>query len=181
MNQQEIVKNFRDLGESVNSLAGEQLIPEKAIYRGGRLNGVFSHYEILNIPTVLNLRSGPDDKLFNCNYLHVPAENRFENYNTANGRTKKWVNTVFKCFLREDTKLPIFIHCTSGKDRTGVICAVILKCFDIPDDIIIQEYLLSDGVDNSHPIKQALMGIDNIHNYLKGDCAARIKQKILKL
>lgn len=38
----------------------------------------------------------------------------------------------------------ILIHCSAGKDRTGIICALILSLCGVDDDIIAEEYSLSD-------------------------------------
>lgn len=40
--------------------------------------------------------------------------------------------------------LPLLIHCTAGKDRTGVAIALILALLGVPDDIIIADYTLSN-------------------------------------
>lgn len=45
-----IVKNFRDVGNSVNQIADKFIFPEELLYRGGALTNVFTHKEILNIP-----------------------------------------------------------------------------------------------------------------------------------
>ena len=36
------------------------------------------------------------------------------------------------------------IHCTAGKDRTGFACALILHALDVPDDLISEDYLLTN-------------------------------------
>ena len=38
---------------------------------------------------------------------------------------------------------PILIHCSLGKDRTGVICALILSLCGVQDSIIADEYALT--------------------------------------
>ena len=169
MNAKEIIKNFRDVGKAVNTIAGKKLFPEKLIYRSGSLNNVHNHEDIKNIPTVLNLRSSKDEQRFSCKYIHVPAENKIENYETNNKIIKKWINKVIAKLVNPEMSLPVLIHCTSGKDRTGVVTAVILKAFNISNNIIIKEYLLSDGADDPRPMKNALNGIGNIGDYLKGN------------
>jgi protein-tyrosine phosphatase len=36
------------------------------------------------------------------------------------------------------------IHCTAGKDRTGFACALVLHALGVPDDLIAQDYLLTN-------------------------------------
>ncbi|CAM1501578.1 Fc.00g035620.m01.CDS01 [Cosmosporella sp. VM-42] len=46
--------------------------------------------------------------------------------------------------LAEPDPSPVLIHCTAGKDRTGVICAVILSLCGVDDNAIAQEYQLTE-------------------------------------
>ncbi|GKT66638.1 tyrosine phosphatase [Colletotrichum tofieldiae] len=39
---------------------------------------------------------------------------------------------------------PILVHCTAGKDRTGVICALILSLCGVSDEVVAHEYSLTD-------------------------------------
>jgi len=39
---------------------------------------------------------------------------------------------------------PILFHCTAGKDRTGVVAAVLLRALEVPDEEIIADYALSE-------------------------------------
>lgn len=39
---------------------------------------------------------------------------------------------------------PLVIHCTAGKDRTGVACALVLSALDVPDEGVIEDYLLTN-------------------------------------
>ena len=34
-------------------------------------------------------------------------------------------------------------HCSAGKDRTGVLAAVVLGCLGVPDEVIVDDYALS--------------------------------------
>lgn len=36
------------------------------------------------------------------------------------------------------------VHCTVGKDRTGVLCALLLSLCGVPDDVVVDEYSLTD-------------------------------------
>jgi protein-tyrosine phosphatase len=40
---------------------------------------------------------------------------------------------------------PVLIHCRLGKDRTGILSALLLKLLGVPDSLVLEDYLLSDG------------------------------------
>jgi len=39
---------------------------------------------------------------------------------------------------------PILFHCTAGKDRTGFAAAITLRILGVPQDIVMEDYLLSN-------------------------------------
>lgn len=41
-------------------------------------------------------------------------------------------------------ELPLYFHCTAGKDRTGVCAAVLLSLLGVSDDDIVREFLLTN-------------------------------------
>jgi protein-tyrosine phosphatase len=41
-------------------------------------------------------------------------------------------------------RAPLVIHCTAGKDRTGFASALILHALGVPDDVIAEDYLLTN-------------------------------------
>ena len=43
-----------------------------------------------------------------------------------------------------DSKGPVLYHCTAGKDRTGWATAVLLTLLGVPQDTVMQDYLLSN-------------------------------------
>jgi protein-tyrosine phosphatase len=45
--------------------------------------------------------------------------------------------------LVED-RAPLVIHCIAGKDRTGFACALILHTLGVPDEVISDDYLLTN-------------------------------------
>jgi protein-tyrosine phosphatase len=66
--------------------------------------------------------------------------------------------------LLEDTA-PLVIHCTAGKDRTGFACALILHALGVPEEVISEDYLLTNrfyrrdphsGSDLPDDVKQVL-------------------------
>jgi protein-tyrosine phosphatase len=50
--------------------------------------------------------------------------------------------TLFAHLLED--RAPLVIHCTAGKDRTGFACALILHAFGVPDEVISEDYLLTN-------------------------------------
>jgi protein-tyrosine phosphatase len=70
--------------------------------------------------------------------------------------------------LLED-RAPLVIHCTAGKDRTGFACALILHALGVPDDLIAQDYLLtnrfyqrdpSSGTDLPEEVRQVITSVE---------------------
>ncbi len=57
---------------------------------------------------------------------------------------------VFHTFA-DATAYPIYFHCTFGRDRTGVVAALLLLALGAQRDEVMQEYLLSDASVGSSP------------------------------
>ena len=55
-----------------------------------------------------------------------------------------------KLFLNEilNKKTPIILHCSGGQDRTGFVVAIMLKLFNVSNDLIYEDYLLSTDLRN---------------------------------
>ena len=157
--------NFRDVGESLELITGKTLIPPGQIFRGGKIDFVDSHDELLNPATILNLRRGTDPKKFECSYVQIAASNDLEKYDTSNPEVRQWLNDVLSYCASVETKLPLLVHCTSGKDRTGVVVAAILTVIGIERSIIVDEYLLSDGDVSRDLIELAIDGFTDTSNY----------------
>ncbi len=46
--------------------------------------------------------------------------------------------------LANEPEKPLILHCTAGKDRTGVICALVLSLCGVDDEIVAHEYSLTE-------------------------------------
>jgi len=158
--------NFRDAGEFVNAIMGEQVMAEDKLLRGGKVEFVEDLSEIGFPSTIINLRRGDDIRQFPVKYHHFPISNEYEIYNTSSMAVRLWLNDVIRVFTDGVIHYPVLVHCTSGKDRTGVVVASILKIIGIPHEAIIEEYLLSEGDDIGRDwIEQALAGIGDPGDY----------------
>src|SRR3982751_563351 len=93
-------------------------------------------------PTVvaaLRARGANGVALSSADALEVMRDS-YRNYvrcNTTNFRR------LFAHLIEED-RAPLVIHCTAGKDRTGFACALILHALGVPDDVIAEDYLLTN-------------------------------------
>lgn len=56
---------------------------------------------------------------------------------------QKEYKKIFSILLNRDN-YPIVIHCTSGKGRTGIVSAIILAALGVNEDIIMEDYRLSN-------------------------------------
>jgi len=56
--------------------------------------------------------------------------------------------------------LPMLVHCTHGKDRTGVLVALLLYACEVPESVIVADYALSESwgtsVEGKWHVRQAL-------------------------
>lgn len=69
----------------------------------------------------------------------------------------------------QDNNAPVVMHCTAGKDRTGFACALVLYALGVSDEIIAEDYLLtnqfyrrdpSSGTDLPEDVLQAIGGVE---------------------
>jgi protein-tyrosine phosphatase len=57
-------------------------------------------------------------------------------------RFRTSIGDVLTLLAAEDG-LPAVFHCTGGKDRTGIIAALVLDILGVPDDVIAADYVLT--------------------------------------
>ncbi|HYH11373.1 MAG TPA: tyrosine-protein phosphatase [Thermomicrobiales bacterium] len=53
------------------------------------------------------------------------------------------VRRIFET-LAEPSNLPSVVHCTGGKDRTGIAVALVLRLLNVPDAMIVADYAMTD-------------------------------------
>ena len=49
-------------------------------------------------------------------------------------------------YIFNPDNLPLLFHCTAGKDRTGFVAAATLKFLDVPDETVMEDYLLTNDL-----------------------------------
>lgn len=54
------------------------------------------------------------------------------------------IKELFDVFANQDS-WPVLVHCTQGKDRTGIVIALILLLCEVPVDAIIDDYIRSEA------------------------------------
>ena len=65
-----------------------------------------------------------------------------EQYMVMLEHTKPVVADIMRLLL-DASNVPVLIHCAHGKDRTGVIVALVLGCLEVEHEIIATDYALS--------------------------------------
>lgn len=90
------------------------------------------------------------------------------------------MNEIISQFESSEFKYPVFIHCLSGKDRTGIVVATLLLILEIDLNTIKEEYLLSDGEVKEELIELSLKGIESIEKYFNRIDLAKVKENLKK-
>ena len=75
-------------------------------------------------------------------------------YRMVERMTRTWIDKYTKEYrqifdlLLDKTNYPVVIHCSSGKGRTGIVSALVLAALGVNEDIIMEDYRLSNDYFN---------------------------------
>ncbi|MER5371142.1 tyrosine-protein phosphatase [Streptomyces sp. NPDC002722] len=148
------VRNFRDAG----GLGG---LPPGVLYRSGALHAMSAKgahkLEGLGVRAIVDLRSRPEvtdrpDSLHEAaiRYLHVPVfteqrwpQEQMELYPSMAEHSGRAVLAVLR-HLRTEGKGPVLVHCASGKDRTGVVIALVQTLFGASEAEVVADFVRSN-------------------------------------
>ena len=151
-------RNFRDLG---GYPAGPGAVAWRRVYRADRLTDlsaadVAELVEQRGLRTVVDLRTsaevarhGPGLLAGYTQRLHLsllnPALGLRPSLDYAD-----WVEAaqaelaaVFALMTGEADPFPLVFHCSVGKDRTGILAALLLAALDAPRAVIVEDYALT--------------------------------------
>ena len=85
------------------------------------------------------------DSEFPAQELHDQFIKAFETIPIENAQgLKEFFNTL----IDDHKGNAILFHCTAGKDRTGIAGALLMKALDIPDEQIMEDFLLTNQAVN---------------------------------
>ncbi|MCU0475300.1 MAG: tyrosine-protein phosphatase [Anaerolineae bacterium] len=112
------------------------------------------------------LADAPDDAArFGAAYKHLPVQTERNTLQRVRAamfqpeRLSDFLRETYKTVMLEDNAtliggilrdmlapdgLPMLFHCTAGKDRTGVVAAVLLATLGVPDAVIAADYAQSN-------------------------------------
>jgi protein tyrosine/serine phosphatase len=108
----------------------------------GRLQVGIGRLEWHHIPMLDDVRLAPPDPSEIAPPLSQPQAPG-EGYLRIAEQFGESVAEVCKV-LTEREALPAVFHCTSGKDRTGIIAALVLDLLGVPDEVIAADYVLTE-------------------------------------
>ncbi len=109
-----------------------------------------------DISTLVDLRSEQELERTPCplrnvdgfTYYHLPVtgggdtpRSREHLYEVYRGMVDEQMDTILETILNAATNVMYF--CTAGKDRTGVVSALLLRRLGVSDDIIVEDYMKS--------------------------------------
>ena len=163
----EAVFNFRDLGGYWTR--GGQTVAWRRLFRSSELHHMSSHdmiqlKEEIRLRSVIDLRNSIQLVPFSplnevgAEYYNIPLidgvndkENIYQDFLNMGEiysyyvSHEKFGRRVVEALeiIAEPDNLPLVFHCSAGKDRTGILTAIVLGILGVTDEDIIEDYALT--------------------------------------
>jgi len=164
----EAVFNFRDLGGYPG--ADGRTVKWRLLFRADGLNRLRAWeadaFAALGVATVVDLRTAEEAEtvgrfpleLGEVDYHHLPMFDVMPDWVAAGDpEAEGYLADRYLEMLSsgrdalaatlqlagQPGSLPLVFHCAAGKDRTGIVAAVLLSLLGVPDDVIVADYALS--------------------------------------
>ena len=150
-----MIRNLRDVGKTMNNISGNDLMKSGVLFRSGSLNGLDNTDRLPPVSMIVNLRRQTDPDFPGINNIQIAPVGEMNNYMVQTSTFQDWIKGVLDC-MSESKIYPVLLHCTAGKDRTGIAVAVILSIIGFSKEQVVKEYMLSEGVRGDEYIKRAL-------------------------
>lgn len=192
-----MIKNKRDLG-GIRTTEGKT-VKHGCLIRSAGLNKA-EKKDLKGISLIIDLRTTREtlesvDKIYNVKYLHMPvfdeikagishereAEHRgFPNMKILYGRMMGDYKEAFSAILKEIMNHDystgaVLWHCSVGKDRTGLIAALLLEMLKVDRKIIMEDYLKTNEV----MMPEAIESRDQIREIYGDEVAANFFQALI--
>jgi protein tyrosine/serine phosphatase len=166
--------NFRDLGGYATASggvtrAGRLYRSDSLSYLSDR--DVAALRDELGVRTVIDLRAGHEVEEYghgplaaHVQQLHLPIVDQTRDPPTPRRlirRAPKFqqLDEIYAFMLREYAERfgavlhviadpgnhPLVFHCAAGKDRTGLVAALVLSLCDVPDDLIVSDFAFTES------------------------------------
>ncbi len=195
-------KNLRDIALIANAYSNRIKIKEGLIYRTAALSKnstelILKFVKEHQIRYILDFRGKNelqnykrynnfyDNKIkekfvinipFNADKVNIYIPDKpYENFYYAFLKdNEKKVKIIFEKYFSNANSERLVIHCEGGKDRTGIITAMLLYLLCITRELIIEDYLLSFSDTKQSYIDLTFQILDDEYggseNYLKNHC-----------
>ena len=180
-------KNIRDIGGYESSLVPGGRIRQGVYYRGANINGITAEgqrqlRDELGVRVEIDMRDedlclGPYVDGVEYYTATIPSTTeaiRFEEFSSV-------YKDVFSIIANADKK-PVFLHCSSGADRTGIVTFMLLTVCGVSYEDIARDYLFTNFTDER--IRYIYSEFDNWYAKLdmfEGDSKADEAKQWLKL
>ena len=114
------------------------------------------------------------------NTTFPPPKNPSEHfYNRFLAEFQEEIKIIFEEYFSKAAIDKLIIHCEGGKDRTGIVIAILLDLLGVSRKLIIEDYLLSFKDTKSNYIESTLRILDEeyggVKNYLLNHCSVSRK------
>jgi len=137
--------NYRDVGLCLERLGCSQVLRRGRLYRCGDIER--QSWDALGRPlTIINLRNHDNDKFLEKHgvvYHKVGKAKEHDCFDVKDKHVRAWLAQVLSILGDSKTQYPVLVHCRSGKDRTGIVIACVLKILGVDDDVVKKEFLES--------------------------------------
>ena len=114
----------------------------------GRQSPLQKGFNIVHIPLATgdmeDILQGIREEKIKCDTVYRMVERM--NRTLIDKYTKEY-RQIFDILL-DKTNYPVVIHCSSGKGRTGIVSALVLAVLGVNEDIIMEDYRLSNDYFN---------------------------------